>query len=264
MVSTLASRPNFLKEKLQAGQAVLGTWAVIPSEVTADVIAAAGLDFVIIDAEHGPIGFETAQRMAMACESRGVSPVMRVGGVIEAEVLRALDIGVHGLQVPNITRASDAEQVISFARFPPLGSRGFSPFTRAGGYSLANATALPEHANENTLVILNLESEECLAEVERIAALPGVDVFFIGLFDFSKSLGLPGQVDHPVVLSGMERICTIVRKAGKAVGTIATNEERMGRFCDMGMQYIVYLVDCEMLRSAYHKVRLEFDRVQRG
>ena len=81
---------NFLKEKLDSGKPVLGTWSGIPSAVTADIIASTGLDFIIIDLEHGPVNFETALNMIMACESRNVSPVIRVGGVIEPEILRAL------------------------------------------------------------------------------------------------------------------------------------------------------------------------------
>ena len=85
---------NYLKDKLAAGEPVIGTWSIIPSAISTDVIASTGLDFIIIDSEHGPINFETAQNMVMACESRGVSPVMRVGKIDEADILKALDIGV--------------------------------------------------------------------------------------------------------------------------------------------------------------------------
>ena len=101
---------NFLKEKLISGQPVLGTWSIIPSAVTTDIIASTGLDFIIIDNEHGPISFETAQNMAIACESRMVSPIMRVGGVIEADILKALDIGMHGIQIPNVQSENDIKK----------------------------------------------------------------------------------------------------------------------------------------------------------
>lgn len=95
---------NYLKEKLESGQSVIGTWSIIPSTVTTEIIASTGVDFIIIDAEHGPISFETAQDMAIVCESRGVSPVMRVGTIDEADILKALDIGVHCIQIPNVDK----------------------------------------------------------------------------------------------------------------------------------------------------------------
>lgn len=101
---------NFLKEKLEKGQPVLGTWSIIPSTISTDIIASTGLDFIIIDAEHGPISFETAQNMVITCESRNVSPVMRVGTIDEADILKALDIGVHCIQIPNINTKNDVEK----------------------------------------------------------------------------------------------------------------------------------------------------------
>ena len=95
-------RKNYIKEKLNSGEKVLGTWSIIPSPITTDIICSAGLDFIIIDSEHGPISFETAQEMVIACESRNVSPLMRIGSIDESEILKALDIGVHGIQIPNV------------------------------------------------------------------------------------------------------------------------------------------------------------------
>ena len=147
---------NFIKEKLHSGKPVLGTWSGIPSTVTTDIISSTGLDFIIIDSEHGPVNFETALDMVITCESRKVSPIIRVGGVIESEILKALDIGAHAVQVPNVTHASDLSNIIRFSKYPPIGNRGFSPFTRAGRYDLASAPEMSIKANENTLVIINI------------------------------------------------------------------------------------------------------------
>jgi len=127
-------KENFILHKLNSGQAVLGTFVITPSVVSVDIIASTGIDFVIIDREHGPISFETAQQMAIACESRGVSPIMRVGDIELSFIQNALDIGMHGIQIPNIDTRQNAQDVIKFAKYPPEGERGFSPFTRAGNY----------------------------------------------------------------------------------------------------------------------------------
>lgn len=245
---------NFVKEKLEAGGAVIGTWAVIPSPVVTDIICSAGLDFVIIDAEHGPITFETAQEMAIACESRGVSPIMRVGGVNEADILKSLDIGMHGIQIPNVNKLAEVKEIIQYAKYPPIGERGFSPFTRAGGYTHDKATQLTEHANLNTLVGINVEGYEAINNIDEILAVPELDVVFIGLFDLSKALGIPGDVGNPRVIKYLEELTDKINSAGKYPGTIATSVDKMNNFIDIGVKYILYLVDCEMIRASYQEV----------
>jgi 4-hydroxy-2-oxoheptanedioate aldolase len=247
-------RENFLKKKLQEGKAVLGTWAVIPSPVTADIMASAGLDFVIIDNEHGPISFETAQQMVIACESRGVSPVMRVGGIHEDDILRALDIGVHAVQVPNVDSRQGVLDIIKASKFPPIGNRGFSPFTRAGSYSRSTGAELALVGNDNTLVAINVEGKEAIENIDEILEIDALDIIFIGLFDLSKALGIPGQVDDPRLLNYLEALTKKINLAGKYAGTIATSKEKMHQFLDLGMKYIVYLVDCDMLRATYQDV----------
>jgi len=244
-------KENYLLNKLNAGSPVLGTWATIPSVVTADILASSGLDFIIIDREHGPITFETAQAMSIACESRKVSAVMRVGDVDKAFIQNALDIGVHGVQVPNIINRDEAEKVVYFSKYPPIGDRGFSPFTRAGGYSMENSRLLVEKANSNTLVILNVEGVEAIQNIDQILALDGVDVIFVGLFDLSKALGIPGDVGNPRLLEFLSRIIQRANYHGKFVGTIATTPENLEYFVKIGVMYLVYSVDCHVMRSAY-------------
>jgi 4-hydroxy-2-oxoheptanedioate aldolase len=245
---------NFVKQKLDNGETVIGTWSVIPSPIVTDIICAAGLDFIIIDAEHGPITFETAQEMAITCESRGVSPIMRVGDINEADILKALDIGMHGIQIPNINNIEDVNQVIEYAKYPPIGNRGFSPFTRAGDYSLENATKLTDKANQNTLIGINVEGVDAINNIDEILTVEELDVVFIGLFDLSKVLGIPGEVNDIRVSSYLEELSEKIINAGKYPGTIATSIEKMNTLIGMGIKYILYLVDCEILMSGYKKV----------
>jgi len=251
-------RENFLQKKLASGHAVIGTWIMIPSPLTVDIIASTGLDFVIIDREHGPITFETAQEMAIACESRGVSPVMRVGDIDRSFIQNALDIGVHGIQVPNIDSKDQASEVVKYSKYPPIGDRGFSPFTRAGGYSIHNSKNLMSDANANSLVILNIEGNDSIRNFDEILEIDNVDIYFVGLFDLSKALAIPGDVNNPKVHNLLEEIIIKAQKKNKFVGTIATNKEMMHKFKNMGVKYILYLVDCEILRSGYESVVSSF------
>jgi len=247
-------KKNFILEKLKSGSPVLGTWISIPSIITMDIIASTGLDFAIIDREHGPITFETAQEMSIACESRGVSPIMRVGDIEKSFIQNALDIGVHGIQVPNIDTVQNAKDVIKCSKYPPVGDRGFSPFTRAGNYSIHNANSLTSVANDNTVVILNIEGQDAVQNLDAIMEVEHVDILFVGLFDLSKSLGIPGDVSNPLVINMLKEIITKADKVGKHVGTIATTPEKVTDFLDMGVKYMVYLVDCDVLRSSYASV----------
>ena len=251
MESRKLIKNNFLKSKLQKGESTVGTWQTIPSPIVTDIICSAGLDFVIVDAEHGPISFETAQEMAIACESREVSPIMRVGNINEDDILKALDIGMHGIQIPNIKNVDDVNKIIEYSKYPPIGSRGFSPFTRSGGYSLENATQITEKANQNTLVGINIEGVEAINNIDRILEINELDIIFIGLFDLSKALGIPGEVDNPKVENYLKELTKKILKSGKYPGTIATSKEKIKSFKDIGLQYILYLVDCEIIRSGY-------------
>ena len=255
-------KKNFIKEKLTSGQPVIGTWSIIPSAVTTDIIASTGLDFIIIDSEHGPISFETAQNMVMASESRGVSPVMRVGTIDEGDILKALDIGVHVIQIPNINCKQDVLKVINFSKYPPLGNRGFSPFTRAGNYSQKNSPELPEIANQNTLVAINIEGKDAIENIDEILELDGLDIVFVGLFDLSKALGIPGKTDSPEVFEYLSILTKKITNAGKWPGTIATNKSKIPEFLEMGLKYIVYLVDCEILSSTYSEVVEVFNKAK--
>lgn len=245
---------NYLKEKLQNGDAVIGTWSIIPSMVTTEIIASSGVDFIIIDAEHGPITYETAQNMAMVCESKGVSPVMRVGTIDEADILKALDIGVHCIQIPNVNKKEDVEKIVEFSKYPPIGNRGFSPFTRAGSYSIHSAKTLTKKANENTMIAINIEGEDAIKDIDNILKIEALDIVFIGLFDLSKALGIPGEVDNPKVIAYLKELTQKISTAGKYTGTITTSKEKITEFVDIGLKYIVHLVDCEILRGSYRDV----------
>lgn len=240
---------NFLKEKLAKGRTVIGTWSVIPSAAVADVIAASGLDFLIVDAEHGPANFETAMTMAMACQSREVSPLMRVGGVVESDILRALDIGMHGVHVPNISTAAELSRAVSFCLYPPQGKRGFSVFTRAAGYA---ASSSPRTV---PLVVAHVEKYSMLDQLDSILEVPGVDVLFIGRFDLAMSLGLGRKVDHPKMTRLVERLARRIRKAKKIPGTIVTQPKGLKQMISCGVGYITYSADCDLLLDAYRRVR---------
>ncbi len=256
-------RRNFLREKLESGETVIGTWSVIPSPILSDVICSSGIDFFIVDFEHGPTSFETAQQIVITCESRFVSPVMRIGGVIPAEILRALEIGVHCLQVPNIENISQVNDLIKFCQYPPVGNKGFSPFTRAGGYSHDNSSAL-KNVKSSVLFAIHIEGKEAVDNIDQILSVNEIDIIFIGKYDLSKSLGIPGLVDDPRVDELVRYLVEKIVDAGKYPGTIATNKDQLQSAVNLGVRYITFSVDCEVVLAGYKSAVNDFNLLKQS
>lgn len=244
-------RDNFIKKKLFSGEKVIGTWATIPSVVTIDIICSSGIDFVIIDSEHGPIDPKIAQEMIITCDSRNVSPLVRCGGLDASEILKFLDVGAHGIQMPNIETAKDVEVFVDYAKYPPIGNRGFSPFTRAGNYIPDNILEHTKKQNEDLILGINIEGKNAITNIDSILENKNIDLFFIGLFDLSKSLGVPGDVNNPLVLNELEKIIKKINSKGKFVGTIATNEQNISMCLNLGIDFLLYHVDSSVLKKAY-------------
>lgn len=253
-------KKNHSLDKLNSGDQILGTWNIINSPLVVDIICSTGIDFLVIDSEHGAVSYETAQTLAMVCESHSVSPIFRVGGVIEDQILRALDIGMHGIQVPNIRSAEEMHRLVEFAKYPPVGRRGFSPYTRAGGFDNGNAKKLTRVGNSNTFLIVNVEDEYGLDNLKDIVAIETVDVIFIGLFDLSKSLGIPGDVQSPLVLEKLTEAIEVVHAANKKVGSIASSLEMLNLLKGMRVDYLTYSVDSGILFDGYTKVCNEWNK----
>ena len=244
-----------LKSRLKRGDAVVGTWSIIPSPVTAEIIGKAGLDFIIFDQEHGPVGLETLQTMVMACKNENCTAIVRVPDIKLDRIQNVLDIGAQGIQVPNVEDAQACKRFISYAKYPPEGVRGFSPFTRAGGYIGATAQSLMQSKNDALLTVANIEGPQAIDRANEITSVPGLDVVFVGLFDLSKALGIPGDIENPLVIEGLKNVIEVCQRNGVAVGTIATSLEMLRYFQGLGVTYLVYWVDCAVLSNAYAEIK---------
>ena len=249
---------NYLQKKLKDGTQTIGTWNIVNSTMLIDVIASSGIDFIIVDAEHGAFSYESAQTLVSVCESYQVSPIMRVGEINESLILRALDIGMHGVQLPNIRTAQDAQAFVQYAKYPPQGVRGFSPYTKAGLYDVSNAKTMPKLANDNTLLIANIEDETGLNNLDEISKIPGIDIIFIGLFDLSKSLGIPGDIENQCVIDKLDEAVNIIHQNGKKVGSIASTPEMLKILKGKKLDYITYSVDTGVIKNAYQLIINEF------
>jgi 4-hydroxy-2-oxoheptanedioate aldolase len=196
--------------------------------------------------------------MISICESYNVTPIMRVGEINESLILRALDIGSHGVQLPNITTVEDAKQFVKYAKYPPFGERGFSPYTKAGLYDVKNGKDMPQIANNNTLLIANVEGQDGMNNLEEIVQVEGIDIIFIGLFDMSKSLGIAGDVENQKVIEKLDEAIAIIHKYGKKVGSIASNLNMLKTLKNKNIDYLTYSVDTGMIKESYQTMIEKF------
>jgi 4-hydroxy-2-oxoheptanedioate aldolase len=259
---------NSFKSRLKAGEVICGPWCVLPSPALTDIIAKAGADFVILDMEHGAHDLGTIEGMLRAAESCGCASLVRVSGINEAEILHVLDLGADGVIVPHIQSADDAKKAVAYAKYHPLGTRGFSPYTRAGGYSLHHVTTHAKDQNARVIVGLILEGREGIENLDQILALPGitgsVDIIYIGAYDLSQALGVPGQVDHPQVKDYLQKSIRKINAAGIAAGGyVAKTPDDMRWMIGMGMQFITVLPDVTIIYHAFESQFRDFDAVKK-
>lgn len=210
--------PERLRQALAAREVLYGTWVQTPSPEVVEILGWSGWDFVILDLEHGPFGAETLPHLVRAADASGISPFVRVPLTAPHDVGRALDIGAAGIVWPGVTSADAGASAVRLTRFPPSGSRGSSPSTRQLHYSAVPFTSLTAGGAPQPLAVLQVEARLATSDLGSILGIDGLDVVFIGAYDLSLSLGLPGQFDHERVREAIAEIVTQAGERGVAVG----------------------------------------------
>jgi len=248
-----------LKSKIIEGKTVLGTWCEIPSPTVINVIAKAELDFVIIDMEHGPMDFKTTQEMVMAAESDGCEALIRVPMNEASYIQRALDTGSSGIIVPHIENVEDCKKVVSFSKFAPTGNRGFNPYIRAGAYNAGN-TSFCDDQNRKTLVGIILEGINGLNDIEEIISDPAIDIVYIGTYDLSVALGVPGEVANEKVVTALINAVSKIRALKKCAGCMIHNVDELAWAKEHGINFITYKVDSAIVYDSFSAMRKELER----
>lgn len=230
------------KEKLAQGKSTFGLFMKTCDPAFVEAAGWAGMDFAILDMEHGPISMESMQNNIRAAQVSGVLPIIRVSSITEKAIGKALDIGAAGVEIPQITCAKDAKEAVKLARFYPRGERGVCRFVRAARYSATPGQKYLKDANE-IIVIAQLEGTEAIKNLDEIMEVEGIDILFVGPYDLSQSLGLPGQTTHPKIVEAMKAIINKAQERGIVVGTFTDSDETVRMWSEAGVQYISYSVD---------------------
>ncbi|WP_295580965.1 HpcH/HpaI aldolase/citrate lyase family protein [uncultured Oscillibacter sp.] len=203
---------NRIQEKFLNKELSVGTFTQLASPVAVECLGRTGLDYVLIDTEHTAVGIEFLTAAITAADAAGIVPLVRINGIARDKVLQPLDYGAQGLIIPAVETVEEVRRLVEYAKFPPLGSRGFCP-TRDGGWgydaeSLQGTETYFARCNRETLLIPQCETAGCLAHIEEITAMDGVDGIFVGPFDLSIALGRPLEFDCPEMRAAMDRILT--------------------------------------------------------
>lgn len=244
---------SLLKSKLAAGKTVLGTWCEIPSPEFINVLAKGGLDFVIIDMEHGSCDFEQAGKMVIAAQVEECSPIIRVPTNNESVILRALELGAEGVIVPHVESAQERKRVIDAIKFAPIGNRSLNPYVRAGGYkSTPNFT---REQNKRTLSAILIESLQGIENIEEIIDDDYLDVIYMGSYDISVALGVPGETKHPKVIEVLKKMAKIITKKKKTAACLFHSNDDLNFFKKNGVKFLCYKVDTAIVFDEIQRIR---------
>lgn len=243
-------RPNATKARLAAGETVYGCFIRYPDPGLAELVALQGFDFLVLDGEHGTMEPRECENMVRGAEVRDVTPLVRVPANDGPVILRFLDTGAQGVQIPLARSAEDAETAVRSVKYWPRGTRGLTG-VRAAAYG--QEEPLDEYvarANDETLVVVQIETREALERVREIAAVDGVDVVFVGPTDLSHALGVPGQTSHPVVEEAYRTVIRAVADSPATLGVLVADAAGAHDWRERGARYIAVTIDSLLVRSA--------------
>jgi 4-hydroxy-2-oxoheptanedioate aldolase len=234
-----------LKRKMLAGKACLGAWLLTNSADVAEILAFSGLDFLLIDHEHGQGNIGDAVAQMRAIKGHDCAGILRVPSHDPIYIKRVLDAGVDGILVPNVGSAEEARQIVGACRYPPQGFRGAFGGMRAMDYGFNPGYYAA--AADNLFVAVQVESASAIDHIDEIAAVDGIDLVFIGPRDLSATLGKLNQFDDPTVRAEIERAEKAILKSGKFLGSTAVSGKVAKDMAARGYRFIIPGSDVTML-----------------
>lgn len=244
-------RSNPVKEKLLAGQPAFGAFGwefLVPG--LPQIVKAAGAEFLLIDMEHAGTSYETLKQQVALSRGIELVPMVRVPANQYHYISRALDLGAMGIMAPMVGSAEEARHIVSCTRYPPGGRRGAAFGFASDDYLGGSVTEKIEVANARTLVICLIETEEGVRNIDEIAAVPGVDVLWLGHFDMTNFLGIPAQFDHPKYIDAIDRMVAAARKHNKVLGFMSADDQWSRTYWNKGFRLFAYGVDSMLLQGA--------------
>ncbi|HNR65279.1 MAG TPA: aldolase/citrate lyase family protein [Atribacterota bacterium] len=246
---------NRMKRKIEKGIPVVGTFFGLNSTLAVECLGLAGLDFLVIDCEHGPADVESTINFVLAAEFRGITPLVRVKNQNRDSILKMLDIGAKGLVIPCLETIDEVRNIVKYGKYYPIGQRGVA-MSRSGGFGFEDFSSgglekYFEICNKETLLIPQCETIGFLDNIEVICAIDGIDGIFIGPFDLSVALKKPGKFDDKEFLSALRRVKRVAQDAGKFVFIHTSTTQEAREHLKNGFDGVTLNQDVVMLTRAY-------------
>ena len=255
---------NTLKEKLARKEKPIGTFFELGSPSVVEALGRTGLDFVILDNEHGPFEAESTRDFARAAENVGLTALARVREVSRPAILKLLDIGVQGVIVPDVHTVEEVQKLVDYTKYYPTGKRGFCPSRKDGwGFDeMAQQSVLGQMAywNREILLIPQCETVGALEHIEEIVSMEGVDGIFVGPFDLSISMGIPGQFEKPEFQEALARVHQACQDAGKFSMIFTGNAAAVAEHFNAGFDSVAFGLDAALLVNAYRSALAEIKK----
>lgn len=244
-----------LRDRAMRGDTVRGAMVFeFFSPGIVQILRLAGAEFAMFDMEHTGLGFETFKSLAATCRGLGVAPMVRVPRGEYHFLARALDVGAQGVMVPMVESAAQARAVAEATRYPPAGRRGAAFGFAHDDYAPGDVGAKMRTLDARNLVIAQIETERGLEAVEEIAATEGIDVLWVGHFDLTNFLGIPGAFDHPTYLDAVARVVAAGCRHGKGLGFMATDAGWASRYRALGFNVLAAGTDPSVLMNGYRAI----------
>jgi 4-hydroxy-2-oxoheptanedioate aldolase len=247
---------NAFKQALSGFQRQIGLWSGLCNSISAEIIAGAGFDWIVIDGEHAPNDIPSLLTQLQAMRGGTAEPVFRVPWNDPVIIKRALDVGARSLLVPFVQNAEEARKAVAAARYPPLGIRGIAVGPRANDYG--RIQGYHSNAHLDTCIVVQLESKAALSEIEAIAAIEGVDGLFIGPSDLAGDFGHLGNPSHPDVQAAMKDAAERIRAAKKSAGTLSGNVDAVEHLISLGFNFTAVGSDVGLLARAAESAAARF------
>jgi 4-hydroxy-2-oxoheptanedioate aldolase len=243
--------PNAVKRALNAGQVQIGTWVTtLRSPQLPQVLRSAGFDFIYVDMEHSGFSIETVGDLCAAAVAHGLVPIVRPPAKDPHLLTRPLEVGAMGLLLPHVDTAEEAREAVRAVKFPPMGERGFNILTVHSGFKASDPKAYARTFNEETLLIVQIESRRGARNLDAILAVDGIDGAVIGRGDLSSELGLFGETNHPEVLSRVEAMVKTCRRRKKIPGLLVPDLKSAQHWIDRGVRLVPYSNEVTILLTA--------------
>ena len=243
-----------LKNKLLNGSTCYGHWVFMPYPEIVKIIGKSGFDFIVIDMEHSFTSLNQLPSLLDAATANNLCPLVRIPTSNSSDILRTLDTGSYGIVVPHCETKEKLNMIVKDSKYFPLGNRGMAKSTKSGEYTNKFFKEYMNFENENLINVVCLESKLSIDNIDELTDISGIDVYYIGIYDLSASLGLPGEVENPKVLSELEKMVKKIRNSGKVVGTYTDTAEQAKKMRNLGINFLTCQADGCLIRESYENL----------